>query len=1139
MYKYLKCIILFLWLVPLVGFAQQAPIIIPPSPEASSVFKFTEIPVSLYTGMPDITIPLYTIQAGDIHIPISLSYHGRGMKVEEIASHVGMGWSLNYGGMISRQIRGMADDAGMGYLNEDFYNEVFTDINVNNWVENFYIRDYSSNGIDLIPDIYFFDIMGNSGKFFFDQTDKSVVLQHFSDTRIKCIKEDGKIKGWIVTDNAGNKYYFGSSKDGQRSALDCDWNVYNFSYTLEGGGVADLGHNTDRFTNTWHLMEIETPDHEFIEFKYEEEIPIYYRRQHDKNDPNSMVISYFSKIWEHQYQISEIDFTNGKIKFTSSDADRKDFPGAHALDKIEIFDKNNRLIKRYKFQYLYPQLVQDNNQLAYLRNVDSSCNYRLFLHSVQEGDSTGQYLPPYIFSYNTNAIPNRFSTSQDKWGYYNGKPNGQFMPFFNYSQYNVNRDVDTTKAKAGLLEKITYPDGGSVSFILEQNMYSLSNGTQVLGPGKRIKKIQYYNGSGLVREKEYAYVDPATSQSSGILFSAATPDYVIKYLEVNSFIFVPIFYPSSSFPLGNFQDNNIGYSIVTEYNGTAQSNAGKTEYEFTTTRDAGTYDEFPFPLPVDNEWLRGKPLTTRVYEHTANGYVLRKEIANRYTYAGHPDVEGMYSTPFQPMGQNYVYEKDRTHCYLPLIVYSKDTLFPYNYDVYYQMGGTMDLYSTTVTEYPGTGSPVETQTNQYYNYDKYYLASRTSRADSRGDSIITDFYYPPDIINPSAVVQALTDSNRISEPLRVENITKAKTGGAELSRITHVTQFRNWGNGITSPELLQTANNSNPLETTTQFYAYDAHGNPTEIAQRDGIHTVYLWGYSSQYPVAKVTGSNYNTVKSFIDQAKLDNAANYTDAQIRDELNKIRTGLAGVNAQVWTYTYAPLLGISSETDPGGHITYYEYDSFGRLSVIRDGQEKILKKYDYHYPITYYNTAKNGTFTRNCSDGYEGSSVTYTVPDSTYSSTVSQLAADQLAQDDVDANGQAYANAHGTCTLTIYATLTTSAGAPIFESGCLNKYSDITIHFYQDAAHTTPYSVSNLQIQLGKKTTPYVNGHPGSSSYDYTTYTCNGTSYTLSHQITYHACTAQNCFPNICLPDPNDPYTIYSFFLVNTTYTLTQ
>lgn len=61
-------------------------------------------------------------------------------------------------------------------------------------------------------------------------------------------------------------------------------------------------------------------------------------------------------------------------------------------------------------------------------------------------------------------------------------------------------------------------------------------------------------------------------------------------------------------------------------------------------------------------------------------------------------------------------------------------------------------------------------------------------------------------------------------------------------------------------------------------------------------------------------------------------------------------------------------------------------------------------------LLYYNTAQTQTFKSNgCSEGYVGGTVTYSVPANRYSSTTSQAAADQLALDEIAANGQAYAD----------------------------------------------------------------------------------------------------------------------------------
>jgi YD repeat-containing protein len=127
------------------------------------------------------------------------------------------------------------------------------------------------------------------------------------------------------------------------------------------------------------------------------------------------------------------------------------------------------------------------------------------------------------------------------------------------------------------------------------------------------------------------------------------------------------------------------------------------------------------------------------------------------------------------------------------------------------------------------------------------------------------------------------------------------------------------------------------------------------------------------------------------------------------------------DAMMTTYTYEPLVGLTSETDPNGKSVFYEYDPLHRLRLIRDEDKNILKKICYNYAgqpenclDIYYNGPKSGDFTRNnCGSGIP-TTVTYSVAANTYSSTISKEAADQLAQNDVDANGQNYANTHGEC-----------------------------------------------------------------------------------------------------------------------------
>jgi len=47
-----------------------------------------------------------------------------------------------------------------------------------------------------------------------------------------------------------------------------------------------------------------------------------------------------------------------------------------------------------------------------------------------------------------------------------------------------------------------------------------------------------------------------------------------------------------------------------------------------------------------------------------------------------------------------------------------------------------------------------------------------------------------------------------------------------------------------------------------------------------------------------------------------------------------------------TYTYDPLVGLTSASSANNTTVYYEYDALGRLSVIRDNNKNIVKSYQY-------------------------------------------------------------------------------------------------------------------------------------------------------------------------------------------------
>lgn len=139
-----------------------------------------------------------------------------------------------------------------------------------------------------------------------------------------------------------------------------------------------------------------------------------------------------------------------------------------------------------------------------------------------------------------------------------------------------------------------------------------------------------------------------------------------------------------------------------------------------------------------------------------------------------------------------------------------------------------------------------------------------------------------------------------------------------------------------------------PLESRA-LAGYDIMGNQVFSTRVSGPSTCYIWSYQGQYLVAKIENANYTDVVSVlggsyaIDQFRI--RANPTDLEVNSFLLPLRTI---ANAQVTTYTYQPLIGMTSSTDPKGQTVYYEYDDFQRLMTMKDQDRKILNFTDYHY-----------------------------------------------------------------------------------------------------------------------------------------------------------------------------------------------
>ena len=80
------------------------------SPEAASLGMYGKVPVSYSSGLPQVSIPLATLQAHGHPMEFSLDYHGGGIKPDQHPGWTGMGWNIRGGGCINRIVNGEKDE---------------------------------------------------------------------------------------------------------------------------------------------------------------------------------------------------------------------------------------------------------------------------------------------------------------------------------------------------------------------------------------------------------------------------------------------------------------------------------------------------------------------------------------------------------------------------------------------------------------------------------------------------------------------------------------------------------------------------------------------------------------------------------------------------------------------------------------------------------------------------------------------------------------------------------------------------------------------------------------------------------------------------------------------------------------------
>ncbi len=147
---------------------------------------------------------------------------------------------------------------------------------------------------------------------------------------------------------------------------------------------------------------------------------------------------------------------------------------------------------------------------------------------------------------------------------------------------------------------------------------------------------------------------------------------------------------------------------------------------------------------------------------------------------------------------------------------------------------------------------------------------------------------------------------------------------------------------------------TDPGRTGIKYYNLSS-GNITRSSLPAGNYFISFWSTG----IVNVSGSNYNIIRQkngtaingwtyyeFLVNLSASNSTITLSGSNPIKIDEVR--LFPENAQMLTYTYDPVIGITSETDINNITLYYIYDEFNRLRYIKDHRGNITKRYTYNF-----------------------------------------------------------------------------------------------------------------------------------------------------------------------------------------------
>ncbi len=396
---------------------------------------------------------------------------------------------------------------------------------------------------------------------------------------------------------------------------------------------------------------------------------------------------------------------------------------------------------------------------------------------------------------------------------------------------------------------------------------------------------------------------------------------------------------------GKIEGSHVGYSKVTMQKTNSKGEIIKEETEYNQIGDLYNYS-YPYIPVFDVDYKIGKIKEKKYFNWENNNFRLIKKQNYQYTSFSEGNASGVLFAKVHNLN-NFGKSFPVPYSFTPMPTFA----VPEYYTIKnFAWKSSFGYLSKEITRDYFNNEVIETTTDYEYNTD-YTQLTKTIKNAATDNEITTSYKYPTDENLNATVPQEMIDKFMINTPVETE-----KRNYNENIVSANITDYK-YENGMVLPDKVRVYNKD--LATTLKYeerasYKHDTHGNIVEIKKSDNTPTTIIWGYNNTYPIAKIEGVAYAelTTTQISKIQELDAAVWEYDVNI-DDLNNLNNYIRNMlpNAMITTYTYRPLIGQETITDPNGKTTFYEYDNFDRLKTIRDQDGKIIKKIEYNYRQT--------------------------------------------------------------------------------------------------------------------------------------------------------------------------------------------